>query len=795
MAEQLPRVRDIEPSLLLGAHSPGQALQPYIPRDADSLLDTALTERNLVFVMHDSASGARRSVYEALLRIHPDLHLAIEAGLHENDMAEVPNNTVLWMDVTNRRSVTTTADELKQWLKPGRRAVIIVNHNSRQFAHLSGALAELRPTMVEISNRLSDAEQSATRHLDDTFTGDSVDELINTATVAPPPPLAAGYHADTDEGQDWLGITKDVNMLADLVVSRHIDPPLSVGLFGNWGSGKSFFMRQMRARVRTLANAATAEEDRVGRRGRTVSTYCSTVRQITFNAWHYAEANLWASLATHIFDELAAKGSEEVLHRRADELAESRENEKSLLKQLSMVRLERMLVAAQQDSTPVFPKLTKEDFAWVAKETGLSPQTTEAVQKFAEEAHGLGAEARQTWNLLRHSRLALATVGVGIVLAVGLWFLVRSPAWPVLVGLLPLLVSGTSIFARVRQAAARIRRAFENATTEREQRLTELDDKAAQLERAIADLAAQHEPTAFAKSRHESEDYRQHLGIVSQLRRDLETFSVMLKNEHGGLERVVLYIDDLDRCPPEVVVKVLEAVHLLVALPVFVVVVAVDPRWLHQAIRQHYAEMSLTPAHYLEKIFQIPFQLPEMDQKGFASLVRGLSAPAVVESRTEAPVAAAVVERNEPAPTVRVAPKVGKREGRADLRPQQLDISDDEMAFLSRLAPLVATPRAAKRMVNLYRLVRARLPGDEVEWFVADGKFQAVLVMLALHAGSDVTDFDRIEADPGWLAERVGFAVSEEHYREYLPLVRRFSFLQRGTAPDAVGGGRSLGDG
>lgn len=110
-------------------------------------------------------------------------------------------------------------------------------------------------------------------------------------------------------------------------------------------------------------------------------------------------------------------------------------------------------------------------------------------------------------------------------------------------------------------------------------------------------------------------------------------FAAMLEKE-GGLERVVLYIDDLDRCPPDVVVKVLEAIHLLLALPVFVVMVAVDPRWLHQAIRLHYAAMLphdvLTPAHYLEKIFQIPFQLPGMDETGFVRLIRGLSASDVV---------------------------------------------------------------------------------------------------------------------------------------------------------------------
>lgn len=785
MAEQLPRVRDLEPHLLLGAHSPGQPLQPYIPRDADDLLEEALLERHLVFVVHESAAGTRRSVYEALLRTHPDYYLVIESG---DDIAEAPSNTVLWMDVTTRRSIMMTPDQLKQWLEPGRRAVVIVNRDYPDLANLRGAFTEGPYADVVISNKLSDAEQSAARQLDDGFAGDSVDDLINTATIAPPTPHAAGYHADTDDGPDFLGITQDVHMLADLVVSRHIRPPLSVGLFGNWGSGKSFFMKQMRARVRALADAAAAEEKRVGRRGQGVSTYCSNVRQITFNAWHYAEANLWASLATHIFDDLASEGSEDVLRRRADELAEQRSKEQSLLKQLSMVRLERMLVAAQQNDKPVFPELTGEDLAWVARETGVPAATTESVQQFATELHGLGGEARQAWKLLRHNRLALIAVAVGIVVAVGMAFLVRSPAWPLLVGLVPLLVSGTSVITRVRDGAARVRRAAESATTANEQRLAELDEEAARIEHAVAELASQHEPTAFARSRHE--DYRQHLGIVSQLRRDLEMFAAMLGEEQDGLERVVLYIDDLDRCPPDVVVKVLEAIHLLVALPVFVVVVAVDPRWLHQAIRLHYAAMLphdvLTPTHYLEKIFQIPFQLPSMDEAGFVRLVRGLSASDVVaESPPEKAVEAEVVERDEPTPTIGPTTKPG----RPALRPRRLDISEAELEFLGRMASLVGTPRAAKRLVNLYRLVRARLLDREIESFVASDQFRAVLALLALHAESGTDVPDQVKDD---FAE---FGMSMKLYNDWLPLVRRFSFVQRGTAPDAVGGGRSDGDG
>lgn len=308
--------------------------------------------------------------------------------------------------------------------------------------------------------------------------------------------------------------------------------------------------------------------------------------------------------------------------------------------------------------------------------------------------------------------------------------------------------------SRVREAAARIRRAAE-AT---DPRLAELDAETERLERAVAELATGHDATAFAKARHA--DYRQHLGVVSLLRRDLETFAAILDKERdseGGLERIVLYIDDLDRCPPEVVIKVLEAVHLLVALPVFVVVVAVDPRWLHQAIRHHYATMlpdeAVTPTHYLEKIFQIPFQLSSMDEQGFGNLVRALSGPERAETKENEYVTVKEVSRTELATQDGWIKLLGTPAMPRELRPRQLNISQEELDFLTGLASLVPTPRAAKRLINLYRLVRARQSDAELDEFVRGGDFRTVLTLLAGGADPD-----------------------EEACARWLPLVRRFSF-------------------
>ena len=106
----------------------------------------------------------------------------------------------------------------------------------------------------------------------------------------------------------------------------------------------------------------------------------------------------------------------------------------------------------------------------------------------------------------------------------------------------------------------------------------------------------------------------------------------------------MLYIDDLDRCPEKRVVDVLQAVHMLLALPLFVVVVGVDSRWLLHSLRLHsrvfqaqpgqidgFSEeervhWQSTPMNYLEKIFQIPYAMRPMQPSGFKALIDDLTA-------------------------------------------------------------------------------------------------------------------------------------------------------------------------
>jgi KAP family P-loop domain len=183
-----------------------------------------------------------------------------------------------------------------------------------------------------------------------------------------------------------------------------------------------------------------------------------------------------------------------------------------------------------------------------------------------------------------------------------------------------------------------------------EAKLHDLDAAIAELDRKLLELEPGRRLYQFIAERAASNDYRNQLGVVSLVRRDFtelvnlmsEWRSTHTTSEHDEelkpIDRIVLYIDDLDRCDPEQVVNVLQAVHLLLAMPLFLVVVGVDPRWLLRALRTRYqgilgagaveeTDESLgfaesTPQNYLEKIFQVPFVLPEMNSAGFAQLIR-----------------------------------------------------------------------------------------------------------------------------------------------------------------------------
>jgi len=279
------------------------------------------------------------------------------------------------------------------------------------------------------------------------------------------------------------------------------------------------------------------------------------------------------------------------------------------------------------------------------------------------------------------------------------------------------------------------------------------------------------------------------------------------------INRIVLYIDDLDRCPPDRVVQVLQAIHLLLAFPLFVVVVGVDSRWITRSLRQNYewlgennGEMSngdkkevaedrdddrdgrtgATPHDYLEKIFQIPFWLRSMNDDACVEFLDGLTKEAtdrvpqvahkeepqtsvvdplspllekVAVAQTPAPASVpepvdAVVEQ----PTQSVAAFVTATEENGheqiDLAPQSLTFTTFEVDYMKQLVPLIGrSPRAVKRFLNCYRLIKVGLTPAEFKDFVEEGKstsYKAVMILLGVITGAPTVSSYMLDALQNW---------------------------------------------
>lgn len=84
------------------------------------------------------------------------------------------------------------------------------------------------------------------------------------------------------------------------------------------------------------------------------------------------------------------------------------------------------------------------------------------------------------------------------------------------------------------------------------------------------------------------------------------------------ISRLVVFLDDLDRCLPNTAIETLEAIKLFLFVPRAVFVIAADEGMIEYAVKQHFPDLnsvagaSLYARNYLEKLIQVPFRIPAM---------------------------------------------------------------------------------------------------------------------------------------------------------------------------------------
>lgn len=103
---------------------------------------------------------------------------------------------------------------------------------------------------------------------------------------------------------------------------------------------------------------------------------------------------------------------------------------------------------------------------------------------------------------------------------------------------------------------------------------------------------------------------------VAEFRKD---FSELL--EATNFKRLVVIIDDLDRCSPERIIENLEAIKLFLNVPKTAFIIGADPRIVKYAIEYKYKnnkeieeDNNRIVIDYLEKLIQLPYSLPRLSE-------------------------------------------------------------------------------------------------------------------------------------------------------------------------------------
>ena len=575
----------------------------------------------------------------------------------------------------------------------------------------------------------------------------------------------AGYTADTLQGKDLLGRQKLIFDVAQWLSVRGLQTPLAIGLFGDWGSGKSFFMQRLQEEIDAIARrAATRENEDLE------TAFCSHIVQVTFNAWLYSDSDIWPSLASAVFKAVAGvdpnalgdKNSMEELRQywakenpdyaaaaeRKQEAAiradQAQKRVKSLDEEIGKSR-ERLIASANSLGGRLGDEATQALEAGEALRDviGARERTLEALKQLAR------------WKKITFGILAIIGIAAAIVAAV------NPSVYAAIIAFTGLAASITGLTIRATNfmhAAIKEDRRRENLKLERRQVYNQwLEAIMAQKEsEAQLDILARKGLLdVYASGQAELWKSRERLGEVTEIRQSFAKLSAIItQTQNGGsnvppIHRIVVYIDDLDRCAPNLVVKVLEAIKLLMDLENFVVIVGVDSRWLFRSLEVKFKDLlssegleapepesgwGATPQNYLEKIFQFSLVLPRMTSEGYNRLISDLFEPQVKREESEESVAGQLPQegRDAKADSQGRGPAHTASSEEIDDRPADLILQEQELEMLRSLAPLIQTPRIAKRLTNIYRLLRV----TEGELRLLDREsYVPVLLLLGIVVG------------------------------------------------------------
>ena len=271
-----------------------------------------------------------------------------------------------------------------------------------------------------------------------------------------------------------------------------------------------------------------------------------------------------------------------------------------------------------------------------------------------------------------------------------------------------------------------------------------------------------------------------------------EDFAELL--EGIDCDKVVLLVDDLDRCLPSAVLATLEAVKLFLSVPKMAFVIAADQEMVREAIVSGLGDTRRSSAFardYIDKIIQVPVWLPQPtpdDAACYVALLLGRRS-----GLTTAQLAGAIAH----AVGRRASGSIPYLADAADIKVEYMTLADRAVAGLGSVD--VVNPRRVKRFLNALAVRQhaasqagVDLKADVVaKLFLIEHRHPELIKALAAKASADrtgllasweswATNLDKDLAAPAMLTEEMRPMLATEPLLAsvdtgtYFELARRF---------------------
>lgn len=246
--------------------------------------------------------------------------------------------------------------------------------------------------------------------------------------------------------------------------------------------------------------------------------------------------------------------------------------------------------------------------------------------------------------------------------------------------------------------------------------------------------------------------------LVREFRDD---FSDLLKK--ANVKKLIVLIDDLDRCLPDRIIDNLEAIKLFLNVENTAFVIGADPRIVRDAIRHRYKDLvsrdesadenKRVVVDYLEKLIQIPYNLPKLSDTEVETYITLLFCEDTIVGKDdmEAVLQAFKEFRKNDRYSVfgieQIKAVVNQESERKQL--------ETKVSLISKLSPLIAgnldgNPRQIKRFLNTFVLRKKLADAAKLTDFKED--ILAKLMIL------EYAESQKFAALYGWQVQNRGYA-------------------------------------